>query len=105
MVHTVKDKRDFISKLDDAGDHLVVVDFYATWCGPCKMIAPKFDELADEYPEVTFLKVDVDECEDLAVEYEISAMPTFVFIRNKKKLESFSGANTNKLQAALVRLK
>ncbi|XP_066996684.1 thioredoxin-2 [Anabrus simplex] len=105
MAHHVKDMDDFNSKLNEAGSQLVVVDFFATWCGPCKMIAPKIEELAAEYPDVVFLKVDVDECEDIATKYDISSMPTFVFIKSKQKIDSFSGANAAKLQETIVKLK
>nr|CAD7197681.1 unnamed protein product [Timema douglasi]CAD7402729.1 unnamed protein product [Timema poppensis]CAD7574562.1 unnamed protein product [Timema californicum] len=105
MSYHVKDKADFDAKLAEAGDNLVVVDFFAVWCGPCKMIAPKLEEMAAEYPDIVVLKVDVDECEDLVAIYEISSMPTFVFIKNKAKVESFSGSNAEKLKALVLQLK
>ncbi|KAK4878640.1 hypothetical protein RN001_011146 [Aquatica leii] len=90
---------EFKSKLADAGDTLVVVDFFATWCGPCKMISPKLEELAGELGQaVLILKVDVDECEDIATEYSISSMPTFIFIKNSTTITQFSGANYEKLK-------
>ncbi|KAF5306564.1 hypothetical protein FQR65_LT07291 [Abscondita terminalis] len=90
---------DFMTKLKDAGDTLVVVDFYATWCGPCKMISPKLEELAGELGQsVLILKVDVDDCEDIATEYNISSMPTFIFIKNCEVVTQFSGANYDKLK-------
>merc|ERR1712223_1496403 len=79
MVHQVADMGDLQSQLAAAGGKLVVIDFFATWCGPCKMIAPKIEQMAGEMVNVVFLKVDVDEAEDVAQEYNISAMPTFVF--------------------------
>ncbi|XP_059220770.1 thioredoxin-2 [Stomoxys calcitrans] len=98
MVYSVTSKSDFDQQLENAGDKLVVVDFFATWCGPCKMIAPHLEELSKEYAgKVVFVKVDVDDCEDVAMEYGISSMPTFIFIKNKEKLETFSGANADKL--------
>ncbi|XP_075228747.1 thioredoxin-2-like isoform X2 [Lycorma delicatula] len=105
MAHHVADSDDLKSKLRDAGNNLVVIDFFAKWCGPCKMISPKIEELAKEYPDVVFLKVDVDECEDISSEYEISSMPTFIFIKNGNKLESFSGANYDKLKDTLLKHK
>uniref|UniRef100_A0A0A9WXZ7 Thioredoxin n=1 Tax=Lygus hesperus TaxID=30085 RepID=A0A0A9WXZ7_LYGHE len=102
MTHHVKDNDDLEAKLTEAGTNLVVIDFYATWCGPCKMIAPKLEELAQAHPEIVFLKVDVDECEDVAAAYEISVMPTFVFIKEKKKLTSFSGSNFDKLKEVVL---
>lgn len=105
MVHEVKDMDDLQSKLEEAGSNLVMIDFHATWCGPCKVIAPKIDEFSKEFNNIVFLKVDVDECEDIATEYDISAMPTFVFIKNKQKIESFSGANADKLKQLLVKHK
>lgn len=63
----------------------VVVDFYATWCGPCKMLAPVIDALAEKYSDVTFLKVDIDEVSDLAETYWITSIPT-VWIGNNHEI-------------------
>jgi len=99
MVYVVQNKEDFDGKVQAAGDKLIIVDFYATWCGPCKIIAPKLEELANSYGDkVLVLKVDVDECEELAVDYDVSSMPTFIFIQNGKKIDSFVGANAEKLE-------
>nr|ABD98743.1 thioredoxin-like protein [Graphocephala atropunctata] len=98
MVHHVKDEKDLEAKLKEAGNNLVVIDFFATWCGPCKLIAPHIETMDEEFPDVMFLKVDVDECEGIAAQYEISSMPTFVFIKNSKQLENFAGANAEKLK-------
>ena len=77
---------DLEAKIADAGDKLVVIDFFATWCGPCKMIAPRLEEWEAQMSNVKFLKVDVDEAEDVAAHYQISAMPTFILIKNKQKV-------------------
>ena len=59
-----------------------MIDFHAQWCGPCKMIAPQVEAMDKEMADVCFLKVDVDEAEDVAAEYSITAMPTFIFLKN-----------------------
>jgi len=70
------------------------------------MIAPKIEEMSVQLKDsVVFLKVDVDETDDLAAEYQIEAMPTFVMIKNKAVVEKFSGANETKLREAIERLK
>merc|ERR1711976_314847 len=97
MVTVVNDLDDFKKKLESAGDKLVVVDFFATWCGPCKVIGPKIDEMAKAMKNVLFLKVDVDEAEDVATEYNITAMPTFLFMKKGNKLDDLMGANHDKL--------
>ena len=96
---------DFKNKLKEAGNKLVVVDFFATWCGPCRQIAPKIQAMAKEHTDVVFLKVDVEELDDLAAEYEISCMPTFIFIKQAEKVTSFSGANAEKLLELVVQNK
>lgn len=102
----IKDADDLKTRLAEAGDKLVVIDFKATWCGPCKMIGPKLDELAEELADsIVVLKVDVDECEDIAGEYNVNSMPTFVFLKNSKKIEEFSGANVDKLKNTILKLK
>ncbi|XP_075987627.1 thioredoxin 2 [Anticarsia gemmatalis] len=102
----IKDSDDLKTRLAEAGDKLVVIDFMATWCGPCKMIGPKLDEMAGEMQDsIVVVKVDVDECEDIATEYNINSMPTFVFVKNGKKIEEFSGANVDKLRNTILKLK
>ncbi|XP_011704529.1 PREDICTED: thioredoxin-2 [Wasmannia auropunctata] len=104
-VTLIQNSDDLKSKLKDAGNKLVVIDFFAVWCGPCKMIGPMIEELSKEMQDVVFLKVDVDECEDIAAEYEISSMPTFVFIKECEVLETFSGANYEKLKNTIQKHK
>jgi large subunit ribosomal protein L40e len=98
-------KADFDKALADAGDKLVVVDFTATWCGPCQRIAPVFAKLAEEMPDVVFVKVDVDENEDTAQACGIQAMPTFQFYKSKAKVDEFSGADEAKIKATIAKCK
>jgi len=98
IIHTIVDKDDFANQLSSAGDRLVVVDFYATWCRPCTMINPKVEAMATEFTDVLFLKVDVNDCEDITADYGVQSMPTFIFIKKSKKIEEFSGANEEKLR-------
>ena len=68
-------------------------------CPPCKAIKPVYEELATKYTDVAFGKVDVDENSDAAVEFEIQAVPTFVFFNGEEPVERFSGADPNKLES------
>jgi thioredoxin 1 len=77
---------------------LTVVDLYATWCGPCMNIAPRVHDLAMKNPQVAFVKVDVDQAGDIAQEYSVSSLPTFLFFRGGSKVESMLGADYNKLE-------
>ncbi|KAK1174969.1 thioredoxin-like [Acipenser oxyrinchus oxyrinchus] len=105
MVRFIENKGEFEEALKDAGSKLVIVDFTATWCGPCKMISPIFELLAEEHKDVVFLKVDVDEAQDVAEMCNVSSMPTFQFFKNGQKVEEFSGANKEKLKETLLRHK
>lgn len=80
---------------------LVLVDFTASWCGPCRQIAPVFERLALANPEVHFVKVDVDSSQDVAAAENVRSMPTFKLFRYGAKVEEFSGADPNRI-AALV---
>lgn len=83
---------------------VVVIDFFATWCGPCKVIAPKFEEMAKFYPTITFLKVDVDESQELTEQYDVRVMPTFVFLKDGQKVETIEGADIRRIGTTLEAL-
>ena len=85
-----------------AASRLTVVDFFAKWCGPCKAIAPQIETLAKQKPNVAFVKVDVDEAQDVAAEYRIRAMPTFMLFKGGNRVEMFEGADWNRLLAAVA---
>merc|ERR1712188_119568 len=89
----LKDRAEFDAELAAAGGKLVVVDFTATWCGPCQMIAPLFGELSEKNPDVVFVKVDVDENQETAAACGINCMPTFQFYKNGAKAFEMQGAD------------
>lgn len=100
MVAAITSKDEFDAALKHDG--LVVVDFFATWCGPCKVIAPVLDKFAKEYPSAKFIKVDVDDFGQIAQEYEISSMPTVVFLKGGKVVTKVIGANPAALKQAIA---
>ncbi|GMM45528.1 hypothetical protein DAPK24_021030 [Pichia kluyveri] len=81
---------------------IAFVDFYATWCGPCKMIAPYLEKFSDVHTNVDFYKLDVDEISEIARDYGISAMPTFLVFKHGKVVDKIVGANPQGINAALV---
>ena len=83
-----------------AEGRLAVIDFTAVWCGPCKAVAPVYGTLSAEWEGVRFLKADVDELEDVAAEWRVESMPTFVFVREGKELPKtrIQGANVAALK-------
>ncbi|GAA6012490.1 hypothetical protein JCM11491_004348 [Sporobolomyces phaffii] len=81
---------------------LVVIDFHATWCGPCHAIAPHFEALSKTHASTSvFVKVDVDKASDVSRAYQVRAMPTFVFVKNERKVGEVKGADRAGLEAAI----
>ncbi len=70
----------------------IFIDFYAKWCSPCKMIAPIIDSLSTDYSgKMCFMKVDIEECPELAEKYKVKSVPTLIIVRKEKTVSSKSG--------------
>ncbi|CAF2575581.1 unnamed protein product [Rotaria sp. Silwood2] len=89
------------AEFTSAGDKLIMVDFFATWCGPCKSIAPYIDQLSSQYPNAVFLKADVEKCTSEALKYSIKAMPTFVFFQHGKEVARLQGASKEPIEQTI----
>lgn len=72
-------------------DEFVLVDFFATWCGPCKMLTPVLEELSERGAEVKIVKMDVDECSNLAKKYAIMSVPTLMLFKNGEVIATEHG--------------
>jgi thioredoxin 1 len=73
------------------GDSLIVVDCWAPWCGPCRMIGPVIDQLSEEYENVTFGKLNTDENLEISRKFQIMAIPTLLFFKNGELVERVTG--------------
>lgn len=92
--------------IKDAGTSLVIVDYSTTWCGPCKVIAPKFEELSEKYSDAIFLKVIGDaspEASKLMKREGVRSVPTFHYFVNGEKIDVVSGANAEAIEAAITK--
>ena len=72
-------------------EKLVLVDFFATWCGPCQMLAPILEELSKETQDCDIVKIDIDQERDLAIENEIEFVPTVVLFKQGKEVDRITG--------------
>ena len=75
-----------------AGDKTVIIDFWAPWCGPCKMFAPTFEAVSEQYPDVVFAKINTEDEQELAGYFNIRSIPTLMVFREKVILFSQAGA-------------
>ncbi|OVA09090.1 Thioredoxin [Macleaya cordata] len=96
-IHSSGEWRNHFNSLKNSSQ-LIVIDFTATWCGPCKMMAPIFADLAEKFTDVVFVKIDVDELMDVSREFGVQAMPTFVLLKQGKEVDKVVGAKKDELE-------
>eukprot|EP01084_Bolivina_argentea_P205118 350452_1 len=106
-------RRTIVTKIEKTSDFenivnssvkLLVIDYKAEWCGPCKRMAPLFEELSNQYADqCEFLSVDCDDLPELAAQRGVASLPTFELIQNGIGLEQVIGANPSKLEQSIVR--
>lgn len=72
-------------------ERVTLVDFFATWCGPCQMLAPVLEKISNSRADFDIAKIDVDQLPDLAVEYGVEVVPTMVIFKNGKAMNKFEG--------------
>ncbi|KAF9935412.1 hypothetical protein FBU30_000010 [Linnemannia zychae] len=104
MVHIITSAAEF-NELTADKSKKVIVDFFAEWCGPCKVIAPKYEDLAAANPDIVFVKVDVDALGDVSSQAGIRAMPTFQTYTGGEKKGELLGADFAKLKKLIEDLK
>ncbi|MBQ7958659.1 MAG: thioredoxin [Oscillospiraceae bacterium] len=91
MAETILTKDNFEKEVNES-DKTVLIDFWATWCGPCKMIAPAIEEIADEYSdEIKVCKVNIDDEPSLATKFGITSIPTLLVIKNGEVVKTSVG--------------
>ena len=86
-------------------DKLVVIDFFAEWCPPCKMIGPIFVELAEKHKEITFFKANTGTVQQFASKFGVKSIPTFIFFKNGAEVDRLVGANKADLEKKIEALK
>ena len=103
-MHEITSKKEFEEILKNESKP-IIVDFFAPWCGPCKNIAPHFENLAEVYKNICFYKVNTDDenVEDLLDLLNVSSLPTFVLFKNKYEKHRFCGASKTSLEAMVYK--
>lgn len=88
MIKEIENAKEFD---EETKDGRVLVDFYAVWCGPCKMLAPIVEKVVEENPEVKLLRVDVDKNEELSARYNIVSIPTLIYFKGGNPINASVG--------------
>ncbi|XP_042476531.1 thioredoxin H4-1-like isoform X1 [Macadamia integrifolia] len=103
-IHLITTKEKWDEKISEANNDskFVVVNFSASWCGPCRLIAPFYSELSEKYPSLMFLTVDVDELTEFSSSWDIRATPTFFVLKDGQQVDKLVGANKPELLKKII---
>ncbi|CAA7047430.1 unnamed protein product [Microthlaspi erraticum] len=99
LIVEIESRRQWRSLFDSmkVSNKLLVIDFTAAWCGPCKAMEPRVKEISSRYPEAVFAKVDVDRLMDVAGTYRANTLPAFVFVKRGEEIDRVVGAKPDEL--------
>uniref|UniRef100_A0A6C0LQT1 Thioredoxin domain-containing protein n=1 Tax=viral metagenome TaxID=1070528 RepID=A0A6C0LQT1_9ZZZZ len=103
FLDTIKStKKDYNGKLEKCS--VIVIDFFATWCGPCEMIAPKFDKLSEKYKTVGFYKINIDDMDiqEVVNSNNISSLPTFCLFKYGSCVAKIMGTDIEKIEKQII---
>jgi len=105
-VHIITDKGSWDEKISEANKDgkMVVANFGATWCAPCRFIEPVYSKLSKAFPSFTFLSIDIDQMAEMSTLWDIEATPTFIFLKDGQQLDKLVGANKVELEKKLNNL-
>ncbi|KAJ1701418.1 hypothetical protein LUZ63_001197 [Rhynchospora breviuscula] len=101
VVHSQYDLKTKLNAASNAS-RLSILYFTATWCGPCRVMAPLFEKLAQKHPQIIFLKLDIDQLGSVAQEWNVTSVPTFFFVKNGKTIDTVRGADKNGLERSIA---
>jgi len=82
---------EFLRVIDDRKVPLVIVDFFAEWCMPCMMMSPILESIAEKNPKIKFVRINVDDAQELANKYEVSSIPCIIFFKEGKEVDRVTG--------------
>mmetsp|Transcript_2020 Transcript_2020/g.3581 ORF Transcript_2020/g.3581 Transcript_2020/m.3581 type:complete len:106 (-) Transcript_2020:180-497(-) len=105
MVKVIESVADWDALMQESKEKAVIVDFYAVWCGPCRVISPIFEQNESSYPTIIFAKLDVDALSQISSKEQVSAMPSFFVYQNGQKVDEVIGANVAALTGVLEKYK
>ncbi|XP_043700556.1 thioredoxin H9-like isoform X2 [Telopea speciosissima] len=105
-IHLITTKESWDEKISEANNSgkFVVVNFSASWCGPCRMLAPFYSELSEKYPSLMFVIVDVDELTEFSSSWDIRATPTFFILKDGQQVDKLVGANKPELLKKIIKI-
>ena len=98
---TILDSKNYAAEVENY-DGLVVIDLYADWCGPCRMLAPTVEALEDEYPDVKFCKTNVDDNPELAAKFGVESIPFIAFVKDGALVDRSIGFVPKERLAAIL---
>ncbi|PKA61794.1 Thioredoxin H4-1 [Apostasia shenzhenica] len=103
-VHVISSRGNWDDEISEAKREgkIVVANFSAAWCGPCRMIMPLYADLSLKYPQLVFLAVDVDELPDLSSSWDVHATPTFFFLKDGRQIDKLVGSNKPELEKKVL---